>query len=201
MSQEFLNPHGEILMHGSELPHWQQGSVLQFVTFRLKDSMPQSKMREWQAGRSAWLARHPKPWDGAEQAQYNERFIVPFEAWLDQGLGACLLKETAAREKLTAVFKHDAGTRAEFVSWVIMPNHVHLLFRPFFPLPDLIRNWKSLSAREIGEGPIWQRNYRDTLIRNGRHLAAVVRYIRRNPQHLSPHHTSLWESERARSIL
>jgi len=37
MPHEFLNPRREVEMHGSDLPHWQQGEALQFVTFRLKD--------------------------------------------------------------------------------------------------------------------------------------------------------------------
>jgi type I restriction enzyme R subunit len=201
MPQDFLNPRTAIAMHGRDLPHWQQDVVLQFVTFRLKDSLPQSKLREWTAERTAWLACHPKPWDAKTRQVYNERFIASFEAWLDRGLGSCILKDPAVRQKLEAVFEHDSGTRVEFISRVIMPNHVHLLFRPLFPLPDLIRNWKSFSARGIGRGPLWQRNYRDTLIRNERHLAAVVRYIRRNPKHLPSSHTTLWESDRARRIL
>ena len=32
---DFLDESGEIQKHGTKLPHWQQGEVMQFVTFRL----------------------------------------------------------------------------------------------------------------------------------------------------------------------
>jgi hypothetical protein len=47
-----------------------------------------------------------------------------------------------------------------------MPNHVHLLFKPFWPMEELIKSWKGISARRIGQGSIWQEGYRDTIIRD-----------------------------------
>jgi len=187
-------------MHGADLPHWEQDDVLQFVTFRLKDSLPQSKLRMWKIQRETWLNLHPQPWDEATQATYHREFTVPFEHWLDQGYGHCLLKDAKNRKTLEDVLHHDHGTRAEFITWVIMPNHVHLLFRPRYPLHELIKSWKGISARRIGLGPIWQRNYRDTLLRNGRHYTTVVRYIRKNPAKLPEGSYSLWESEQAKEV-
>jgi hypothetical protein len=43
MSPDFLNPDGHIQKHGDKLPHWQQGEVMQFVTFRLGDALPSQK--------------------------------------------------------------------------------------------------------------------------------------------------------------
>lgn len=51
MPHEFFNPWSEVEVHGSDLPHWQQEEALQFVTFRLKDSLPQEKLREWKQHR------------------------------------------------------------------------------------------------------------------------------------------------------
>jgi hypothetical protein len=51
---DFLNESGEILKHGSKLPHWQQGEVMQFVTFRLGDAMPASKLRQWKEELAIW---------------------------------------------------------------------------------------------------------------------------------------------------
>jgi REP element-mobilizing transposase RayT len=77
---------------------------------------------------------------------------------------------------------------------------VHLLFTPNWPLEKLLKTWKGVSARRNGKGSIWQRHYRDTLIRNARHFAAVVRYIRKNPAKLPEGTFTLWESERAKKI-
>jgi type I restriction enzyme R subunit len=200
MAHEFLNPWSEVEMHGSDLPHWQQGEALQFVTFRLKDSLPQEKLREWKQRRQTWMRLHPAPWDAATQATYHKEFTHQLEQWLDLGHGSCLLKAAKNRKIIEEVLQHDHGTRAELISWVIMPNHVHLLFQPMYPMEDLLRNWKSISAKQIGEGPIWQRNYRDTILRNERHFEAVVRYIRNNPAKLPAGTFTLWESERAKSV-
>ncbi len=91
------------------------------------------------------------------------------------------------------------GERVNHHAWVIMPNHVHLLFQPVNPLGILLQAWKSVSAKLIGQGSIWQANYRDTLIRDGEHFANAVRYIRRNPikAKLREDCFTLWQSERA----
>jgi len=203
MPHEFFNSGCEVEMHGTDLPHWQQGEALQFVTFRLKDSLPQAKLREWNNRREAWIRHHPEPRDAATQASYRREFTSQFEHWLDLGYGKCLLQGGAQRQILESVLHHDHGTRAEFISWVIMPNHVHLLFRPMYPIKELLRNWKSISgisAKQIGSGSLWQRNYRDTILRNSRRFEAVVHYIRSNPAKLATGAFSLWESERAKSV-
>lgn len=97
----------------------------------------------------------------------------------------------------------DEGVKYQHHAWVTMPNHVHLLFKPLAPLESLIQAWKSISARRIANGPIWQPNYRDTMIRDGEHFANAVRYIRRNPvkAKLAAGDFTLWQSERALGIV
>jgi putative transposase len=65
------------------------------------------------------------------------------------------------------------------------------------PLEYLMKAWKGTSARAVGMGSIWQKNYRDTLIRDAGHFANAVRYIRRNPARLRPGTFTLWQGPRA----
>lgn len=197
---EFLDPEQEIAKHGSKLPHWQQGKVMQFVTFRLGDSMPQGKLRQWRVDRKVWLAGHPQPWSRETERDYHRRFSRQLETWLDEGHGSCLLRDPEPRAILEDCLRFDEGTRVEHHAWVIMPNHLHLLFTPRAALDQLIRNWKGISARRIGHGSIWQKNYRDTLVRDAGHFANAVRYIRRNPTTLPAGTFSLWQSSRARKV-
>jgi REP element-mobilizing transposase RayT len=90
-----------------------------------------------------------------------------------------------------------------------MPNHLHTLFvqNPEWPLESLLLSWKRFSAREINKivqrsGPLWQRDYFDRLVRDEKHFANCVRYIRRNPEkaRLTREHYILYESEIARRI-
>ena len=83
------------------------------------------------------------------------------------------------------------------LDWVVMTNHVHVLFCPLVAMEKLIQGWKGHSARLLGKGSIWQSNYRDTLIRDAGHFANVARYIRRNPvkAKLGEGMYTLWERE------
>ena len=197
---DFLNEDGEILKHGADLPHWQQGEVMQFVTFRLEDSVPASKIRGWKEQEAAWLAENRRG-DATEAASKSRRRLARrWEKYLDAGRGTALLGNPEIRKEVESVMMRDHGSRVVHHAWVIMPNHVHVLFTPRHPLEELLRIWKGVSARKIGRGSIWQGNYRDTLIRDAEHFASVVRYIRRNPRKLKEGTFTLWEGERALGI-
>lgn len=182
------------------MPHWQQNEVMQFVTFRLKDAMPMRRVREWREERALWLKQHPRPWDPTTEREYYRKFEDRLERWLDEGLGSCLLRGPECRLRLEEVLMTDHEDRAIHEAWVIMPNHVHLLFTPEAPLEQLMKSWKGISAHRIGQGSIWQKNYRDTLIRDADHFVNAVRYIRRNPVTLPPADFTLWQGPRARAI-
>ncbi len=197
---DYLDPSDEIDKHGQKLPHWQQGEAMQFITFRLGDAMPASKLRQRKEERAVWLTRHPQPWSLEVEKEYHRRFTWKLEAWLDEGAGCCLFNEPANREIMQAVLMRFQGVTVEHHSWVIMPNHLHLHFTPMRPLEKLAQAWKGTSARGIGRGSIWQKNYRDTMIRDGGHFANVVRYIRRNPAKLPSGTSTLWEGPRALAV-
>ncbi len=197
---DFLDPKGEIQKHGSDLPHWQQGEAMQFVTFRLRDSMPANKLKTWQEQHQAWLALNPKPWAPETLRTYHRCFTSKLENWLDQGAGSCLLQDPSNRQILEDALMRFQGEKVVHHAWVIMPNHVHLLFSPRQPIDKLIQAWKCVSARHIACGSIWQKNYRDTLIRDATHFAKAVRYIRRNPSKLLAHSFSLWQGPLAEAV-
>ena len=197
---EFLNSRSPIERHGGRLPHWQQGEVLQFVTFRLGDALPAVKLRRWRQERDIWLQKNPRPWTAETAAEYAQRFTGQLEAWLDEGAGSCLLRDPSARAEVVEAMTRFEGIRVVHHAWVVMPNHVHALFQPLHPLEKLVKAWKGVSARGIGRGSIWQPNYRDTAIRDGAHYERVVRYIRRNPSRLPLGHSTHWESPRAQRV-
>ena len=197
---DFLDSSGKIEKHGSNLPHWQQDGIMQFVTIRLGDSMPASKMEAWKEDRKIFMEQNPKPWTPEKELEYHRRFTKRFEEWLDEGHGCCLFRETENRKVMESILMKFQGERVHHESWVIMPNHLHLLFKPMEPIEKLMQAWKSTFAHKLKLGSIWQENYRDTMIRDSKHFANAVRYIRRNPRHFSKDSFSLWESERAQKI-
>lgn len=198
--REYLDPARKIQKHGAMLPHWQQDGAMQFVTFRLADAMPATKLRIWKDEYETWKTFHPKPWSESVEHEHLERFVWKLENWLDEGAGRCIFSDATIRALLEETLMHDQGTRVHFHSWVIMPNHAHLLFTAHHPLQLLMKSWKGVAARKVGLGSIWQEGYRDTMIRDEDHFRNAVRYIRNNPAKLRPGTFTLRESERALAV-
>lgn len=178
---------------GTNLPHWDQHGKLQFVTFRLADSIPSSLLEQMREEKSKWELEHPEPWNQLEKREYNRLFDDRFNHWLDQGYGSQMLKEPQFREPIEETILYGQGTRYLTHSFVIMPTHVHVLFHPINneSASKIINTWKSISARRINqmrhhEGPIWMKESFDRMIRSYNHYRHVQAYIYNNPKSLAP---------------
>jgi type I restriction enzyme R subunit len=198
---EFLVPWSEIETHERRLPHWQQGRVAIFVTWRLADALPNERLANWRRERDLWLAQHPMPWDETTLRVYRSDFGQAVDRWLDAGYGGCRLRDPAARMDLVEVLRNFDGVRYNLHAWVLMPNHAHVLFSPSAgeSASRTIGAWKGVSARRINllgringaaastpernGSPItlWQAEYWDTLIRSCAHFAACRSYIAAYP--------------------
>ncbi len=184
----FLSEWSKIRKTRNRLPHWQSGQTACFITFRLADSLPDELLARWRRERDAWLAQHPKPWDPATEMEYHKRFSSRVDQLLDACYGDCWLSHP---EHAAAVA--DTLTRRDSVdyllhSWVIMPNHAHVLMSPAGEksLAQVVGGWKRFSATRIHKilgksGTLWQKDYFDRLIRDWDHFLNVARYVRRNP--------------------
>ena len=206
----FFNPYADIRFTANRLPHWQQEGAVYFITFRLADAVPAQLRNQWKEGRETWLRFHPEPWTAEIEREYHQRFSSEMERWLDAGHGACFLRRPDCGKIAAETLRHFEGERVVMLSFVVMPNHVHALFvqNPVWPLEKLIRSWKGFTARQINKllgrsGNFWQRDYFDRLVRDEKHFANCIRYIRRNPEkgRLNKHQFILWESEIAQAVL
>lgn len=170
------------------LPHWRQDGATYFVTFRLADSLPQSKLRELKQIRSDWERRHPPPRSVEQEDEIAREIRERAERWLDQGMGSCRLREAGVADMVVALL-HFQDARYDLGSFVIMPNHVHLIVRPLdaarYDLEDILQSWKGYTARRIGvlgDGRLWQEESYDHIIRDEASLYRVVQYIGQNPR-------------------
>jgi valyl-tRNA synthetase len=89
--------------------------------------------------------------------------------------------------------KHWHGERAIVRLVVVMPDHVHMLVTPmqresgeWHPLSELIGSIKRHAAREINkqrgrEGPLWQDEYFDRIIRDADEFTEKWNYMVNNP--------------------
>lgn len=183
------------------LPHWQQGDVWIFLTWRQGDSLPQSKILQWKQEKEAWLNHYPKPWDDETEAKYYKRFGQTMDEWLDAGYGSCLLKKEKNAQIISDALLHFNNQRYTLSDFVLMPNHVHVLFHPLkkHKLGDIVKTWKAFTAKEINahenmRGPFWQANYWDRLIRSEEHFKWTQKYIQQNPKKLRSGSYVLWSA-------
>ncbi|MGJ8643667.1 MAG: transposase [Luteolibacter sp.] len=197
----FLNPYEPIERGRHKLPHWQQCETWVFVTWRLADSLPKAKLDEWNERRSIWLDVHPQPWDEATDMEFQEKFGDEVDRLLDNGSGSCVLKKPENAEIVADALHHFNGSRYSLSDFVVMPNHVHVLFSPHpdHQLADIIHSWKRHTARKINSsegksGALWQPDYWDRLIRSRQHFDWVKRYIAKNPKHLNAGAYKIWSA-------
>ncbi|HSJ02768.1 MAG: transposase [Verrucomicrobium sp.] len=159
-----------------------------FVTWRLADAIPRSQLKALVDHRKAWLELHPKPWDARTEAEYHARFSQKVDAWLDAGSGTCVLRSPTAAQIVAGALHFFDGQRYLLDSYVVMPNHVHVIFSPRheFTMAEILHSWKRHTARQINlllrrEGELWQERYWDRLLRDPLHHLMCRVYIRQNP--------------------
>jgi len=176
------------------LPHCDYPGLVQFVTFRLADSMPASRRGEWEH-----LLRI---------ADVRER-RTKLEEYLDRGVGECWLRDSRIAKLAEDALLHFHKDRYELLAWCVMLNHVHVLVHVWqTPLWKMVQNWKvrienqtrrtvlaerRAPSRQVSEADTnaprrcsalrlkWQREYWDTFMRDEEQEKKSIRYIEGNP--------------------
>ncbi|HXC47745.1 MAG TPA: transposase [Candidatus Sulfotelmatobacter sp.] len=164
------------------MPHFECNELPQHVTFHLADSLAKNALRKLESQ----LQFLPQKKRSVERRKR-------LEEWIDAGHGSCVLRRPEiATVTQASLLKFDAQ-RYRLLAWVVMPNHVHALFKPVcgWTVSQIVAAWKKFTARRIcdwqkdlGEEftrPVWHREYWDRYIRDQRHLAQTVEYIHLNP--------------------
>jgi len=93
-----------------------------------------------------------------------------------------------ARDEAFVSYVHDHETLCWIDSFVVMPDHVHIIVAPYerSTLDQILRRIKSGSAYRINRllgrrGSLWQRDSFDHLIRHDESLHEKREYIANNP--------------------
>jgi putative DNA methylase len=153
------------------LPHFDGPERTQFLTFRLFDSMPQDLLDQWR-----------------KESLDDVRFRKKVEKYLDAGHGSSWLRQAEIASIVCDSLQFHHGAKYDLDTWVIMPNHVHVLLTPLpgWHLDQAEHSIKSYTANEANKvlkrkGQFWAPECFDRYIRDGRHFNAVVRYIENNP--------------------
>jgi REP element-mobilizing transposase RayT len=160
------------------LPHWETNGGTYFVTFRLAGSVPAELVRDLERRK-----RLPNKLPGDTRPSVKE-----VEAYLDRCDGTCHLNDPAVSQCVADAIQFLDGKGYRLIAWVVMPNHVHLIFKllPGASLSRTLHALKSFTAKAANKllkrtGQFWQREYYDRLIRNDAELQQAVEYVRNNP--------------------
>jgi REP element-mobilizing transposase RayT len=98
----------------------------------------------------------------------------------------------AAREIVVEACLHTNGTKCTMHGFIVMPDHVHLVFTPLadddspISLPEIFQKMKSESSHRINsllrrKGRVWQDESFDHVLRHEEGIDAKLEYIRLNP--------------------
>jgi len=180
------------------IPHFESSEVIQHVTFHLADSLPKSALLRLESE----LKNFP-----VEKRDAERRKRV--DAWTDAGHGSCVLRKPELAQMAQDSLLTFDSQRYRLLAWVVMPNHVHVLFQPIqgWTVAKIVAAWKKFMARKICDAanrkidvpihtdtkianqeigvprldPVWHREYWDRYVRNEGHFERVVDYIHMNP--------------------
>jgi len=157
------------------LPHFDGGEIVQSITFRLADSLPQKLLERWKRELAV---------ECASEIALRRRI----EFYLDQGAGSCHLRNASVAAMVQNAVLYFDGARYRVSAWVVMPNHVHLLASPHvgYELSSIMKSLKSFTSHEANKllnraGQFWQEDYFDRYVRDTEHFAKALAYIENNP--------------------
>ena len=114
---------------GEALPRWSMGRAIYHICFRLADSVPQAKLREWEAAREEFRLkrRNGEVLSEDELRKLKNLYSENIERYLDSGYGECLLRESGVADLVVQTLLHDNGKSYVIHAVGIMPNHVHVI--------------------------------------------------------------------------
>jgi putative transposase len=184
------------------LPHWDVPGAAYFVTTCLEGSIPALGLLEIDRVRASLETRTaPQGMTDAEWKirRWKQVFVVR-EHWLDHRPAARQLEDPLLANEIESALYHFDGVRYDLLAWVVMPSHIHWVFRPLNSwVESLGSEAEARSPREriqhsinrhaakrcnrlLGkQGSFWQRESYDHWVRDDDELQRIVDYIHANP--------------------
>ena len=187
MSNIFYNSDDGLKITRRNLPHWQQGEKVYFITYRLADSIPEEKLKELYKKQQSFIRKYERPYTHDQEKEYRYLFFGQIEKWLDNCYGECILKYQACGEIVKSCLEYYDEDKYLLDNWVVMPNHVHVIILAFegVDLKEITHSWKSYTAHEINKatgrkGKLWQKESFDHMVRSRFYLNKYRSYIEKN---------------------
>lgn len=193
--------HLEGLFRRRRLPHWDVPGATYFVTACLHNCLPARRRKDLERLRRD-LDRRPRPPALSEEAWEDRKDILVFKAmdqYLDTEPAVNWLRHPAVAEEVRKSVYHFAGARYDVFEYVIMPSHLHWVFRPTLeyeaslkdgertPRERIMHSMKLWTSR-VCNGLLnrrghyfWQQESYDRWIRDDRETYWITQYVQDNP--------------------
>jgi putative DNA methylase len=158
------------VFHRRRLPHYHAIGQPTFLTWRLFGSLPLNR-------------RFPA------ETSSGRAFLV-MDRILDAAERGPLFLSRPDVAELVVEALHYRDSRLKHYqlhSYVVMPNHVHLLITPLVPVSKLLHSLKRFTAAQANQvlgrtgQPFWQDESYDRVVRNDEEFQRITQYIEINP--------------------
>jgi len=182
------------------LPHWEQPHATYFITACLAGSIPATGLLAIRQSLQRSASRPPcDPQRLQRWRRGKDRLaFLRQEEWLDAGVGARWFADPRLASVASDAIHYHAGKRYALYAYVVMPSHIHCVLSPiqaaersgpisrFSSVGTVMHALKSFIAHECTKmlglnGPFWQQESYDRLVRNESELGRVVAYTEWNP--------------------
>ncbi len=193
------------------LPHWFVPEAFLFVTYRLEGTIPRAVLDDTKARKQLALGQQTTPGltAAAQRERVHKLFFAEYDRYLDNNREIQWLAEPRVAAAIRENLYHHRGAKYELLSYCVMPNHVHVLFRPnlddgadggdakpgtvgdekpdrLSKLARIMHSLKSYTASQANKilgrcGTFWQDESYDHWVRDEDELERIVAYIAANP--------------------
>ena len=154
--------------HSRRLPHHYAVGQPIFLTWRLAGSLPANRC--------------------FPAASTSGQAFLAMDLILDAArTGPRSLGMPEIASAVVAAIQYRDSRHYQLHSYVVMPNHVHLLVTPIEDVSKMMQSLKRFTARQANEilgqtgQPFWQEESYDRLVRNETEFQRIARYIETNP--------------------
>ena len=167
--------------HRRNLPHLYFSDGIYFITFRLADSLPSSKVAEIKTTNESV---------DTNDVEKFKRLLKKYDHLLDSGSHG---QKYLANLKVAEICKYSLhyADKKEYnlICYCIMPNHIHLVFELIAGnrgISKIMQSIKRVSARKCNlvlnrTGKFWQDESYDRLVRDDKELYFIIKYVLMNP--------------------
>ncbi|MBI1914271.1 MAG: hypothetical protein HYS12_05975 [Planctomycetes bacterium] len=195
-----MEPEG--MFRRRRLPHWDVPGAVYFVTTCLHGSIPAEGLRDIGQYRTG-LSRRRRPMEVSPEdweIRQGKLLFARVDEWLDQRPASRFLEEPRLAALVVEAINYFAGHRYDVWAYVVMPSHMHWVFRPRDdwlvslgeevkkrpPRERIMHTLKLRTSLECNkargkQGTFWQDESYDHCPRDKEELGRIVEYVEMNP--------------------